>query len=199
MLPQLLKDDRAEIIARARSRIDARSVMRPGRLDSGGRVALLLEQLIEGLAQSSQAAQSGHAAAHAALFQLGLPLEQVVRDYADLRHAIVERLAESGARAGQEHLDVLHRALDAAIVTAVSEHARLQVRQACDHDAERLRLFVHDLRNELNSVVLAHASLKVDDDDGSALLERSLTSLRQFVENSWAEMQSGPDSLSPSA
>jgi hypothetical protein len=199
MLPQLLKDDRAEIIARARSRIDARSIVRPGRLDSGGRVALLLEQLIEGLAQSAPVAQAGHAAAHAALFQLGLSLEQVVRDYADLRHAIVERLAESRARVGQEHLDVLHRAVDAAIVTAVSEHARLQVRQAQAQDAERLRLFVHDLRNELNSVVLAHSTLKADDDVGSALLERSLTSLRQFVESSWAEMQSEPHSLSPSA
>jgi len=105
------------------------------------------------------------AAMHGAdLLTLGYSINEVVHDYGDLCQAVSDLAIDLNEKFTIEEFRTLNRCLDNGIadaVTAFSEHRDLVI---ADEQAlkanERLGFFAHELRNHLNTAMLALAAIK---------------------------------------
>jgi signal transduction histidine kinase len=98
------------------------------------------------------------------LMELGYSVDQVVHDYGDLCQAITDLAVERSAPFTVDQFRTLNRCLDNAIADAVTEFSahhevKLSLRQA-DGEHERLGALVHELRNSLQTVMLAFTVLE---------------------------------------
>ena len=196
--------NRDTIIERCRARIATRSAPRatPVELEYG--VPFFLEQLVETLRLAvKRDGNAAHSAAIASTATLhgselhrgGFTIAQVVRDYGGICQVITELAVERGAPIGAREFQTLNLCLDDAIAGAVTEYGRL--REIAD--TERLGRFAHELRNFLNSALLAFEVLK----SGSVgvggstglVLERSLAGLRNLVDREISEVRLGAGTL----
>jgi signal transduction histidine kinase len=117
----------------------------------------------------------------------------VVHDYGDLCQAITGLAVEQNAPITVEEFQTLNRSLDTAIAEAVTEHARVTAQKGSAEGAEHLGYAAHELRDLLNSAVLAFHMLKrgtvaINGNTG-AVLGRSLMSLRDIVDRTLAEVR----------
>ncbi|AKC88266.1 histidine kinase [Pseudoxanthomonas suwonensis] len=215
---QFLTDNRAELIARCRSKVAQRSASgTPGdELDFG--VSVFLDQLIKTLQveQTSEPMRSrkvsgptgggkpelseiGESAAlHGKeLLQHGFTLDEVVHDYGDLCQAISDLAFERGETIGIDEFRTLNRCLDNAIANAVTEFGyqhdvALAERQAMELN-ERLGFFAHELRNQLCTATLALSIIKQGKVGLSGatggVLDRALVGLGNLIDRSLAEVR----------
>ncbi|WP_173427209.1 sensor histidine kinase [Pseudoxanthomonas suwonensis] len=218
MMHQFLTDNRAELIARCRSKVAQRSASgTPGdELDFG--VSVFLDQLIKTLQveQTSEPMRSrkvsgptgggkpelseiGESAAlHGKeLLQHGFTLDEVVHDYGDLCQAISDLAFERGETIGIDEFRTLNRCLDNAIANAVTEFGyqhdvALAERQAMELN-ERLGFFAHELRNQLCTATLALSIIKQGKVGLSGatggVLDRALVGLGNLIDRSLAEVR----------
>jgi signal transduction histidine kinase len=129
----------------------------------------------------------------AELSAAGFSVAQVVHDYGDICQTITEIAVEQHAPITVEEFHTLNRCLDTAIAEAVTEHARLATQRRVDEEVERLGQAAHELRDLLNGALLAFHALKrgavaINGNTGAAL-GRSLTSLRDLVDRTLAEVR----------
>jgi signal transduction histidine kinase len=191
---------RGDILERTRQKLGSRPVQItvPGGLENG--VPLFLTQLSETLRDEVSGASSGSnaigpAAAHhgGELLSLGFTVSEVVHTYGDICQAVTELAVERNWPISTQEFHTLNRCLDTAIAEAVTEHARLTAEWRSAGETERLGQVAHEIRNHLNSALLAFDSLRrgVVAINGStgAVLGRGLLGLRDVVDSTLADIR----------
>lgn len=200
MLHEFITANREPIIARARDRVRVRQwpSVGVGELEHG--VPLFLTQLTETLRLESTGAPYPEGAIgvtatrHGAdLLKRGFTVSQVVNDYGDICQVITELAAEQDAPITVEEFHTLNFCLDTAIAGAVTEHARVTEQTRSAEEVERLGHAAHEMRDTLNTAILAFHMLKrgaVAINGGTgAVLGRSLMTIRELIDRTLSEVR----------
>jgi signal transduction histidine kinase len=200
MLHEFITTHRQGLIERTRAKVALRPAPRatPEELLNG--VPLFLTQLgkileeeaaqfpPDGVEMGMSATQHG-----GEMLQQGFSIAQVVHDYGDVCQAITELALELGVPITTEDFHTLNRCLDNAIASAVTEYARLCESNESSADIQRRGFLAHELRNHLNTAMLAFQVVRSGrvGTTGSTIeiLERSLRGLRNLVDRSVAEVR----------
>jgi signal transduction histidine kinase len=124
---------------------------------------------------------------------LGFTLSQVVHDYGDICQAITEIAGERHLPITTEEFCTLNRCLETAIAEAVTEHARITAESTSTDEIERSAKLAHEVRDIVNTAVLAFHTLKrgtvpINGSTGT-VLSRSLASLREVVDNTLSDIR----------
>lgn len=185
MMHFFLSANRLEIEQRCRDKVVARRNRAPNKQQLEHGIPLFLDQLIRTLkAESEGNVKKGltvsglpagdpnrkselgaTAAIHGAdLLAFGYSINQVVHDYGDLCQAVSDLSIDLNETFEIDEFRTLNRCLDNGIadaVTAFSEHRDLVIadEQALETN-ERLGFFAHELRNHLNTAMLALTAIK---------------------------------------
>jgi signal transduction histidine kinase len=200
MLYEFVDLNRDLIIARTRDRVRTRPwpSVAPGEVEHG--VPLFLTQLSETLRLEATPAPfpadaiGASAARHGGeLLRSGFTVSQVVHDYGDICQTITSIAVEQKAPISVEEFQTLNRCLDTAIAEAVTDHARLTAETRSAEEVERLGHAAHELRDSLNTAILAFHTLKrgavaINGSTG-AILGQSLMTLREIVDRTLAEVR----------
>jgi len=133
----------------------------------------------------------------------GFTVDQVVHDYGDLCQAVTELALERAAPIGTAEFRTLNRCLDNAIADAVtrfSSQREQSIRDRASEEAmqnsnDRLGMLAHDLRAKLNAARLTVEAIKRGTvglaGATGAVLDRSLTAMRDILDRSLAEVRLG--------
>jgi signal transduction histidine kinase len=124
---------------------------------------------------------------------LGFNISQVVHDYGDICQAVTEVAVEQKAPVTTEEFHILNRCLDTAIAGAVTEHARITAEHRSTGEIERSGQLAHEIRDQLNTALLAFHTLKrgsvaINGSTGT-VLGRSLINLRDLVDNTLSDIR----------
>jgi len=201
MLHDFITINREEIVLRCRAKVATRSVPQPTDAEINHGVPLFLDQLVTTLrgAQgqinpeiSRSAVLHGHD-----LLRQGFTVSQVVHDYGDICQSVTELALEQDAPISTDDFRTLNRCLDDAIAGAVTEFGRGRNQSTLDGaDArghERLGFLAHELRNLLNTSILAFEVLQTGDvgvgGSTGKVLRRSLMGARDLIGRSLAEVR----------
>jgi signal transduction histidine kinase len=196
MLREFVAEHREEIIRRAQVKVRSRAATGSSEhLESG--VPLFLTQLVTLLELVEQQGYSDDAIAAAAtthggnLTALGFTIRQVVHDYGDVCQAVTELALELQAPISVDEFHTLNKCLDTAIAEAVTEHARLTSEAQTSVQVRRTAHVAHDLRDSLQTAILAFNALKTGTiaitGNTGTVLGRSLLALRTIIDRSIAE------------
>lgn len=200
MLYEFIEVNREDIIRRCRAKVSLRSVPPPTDAEIDHGVPVFLDQLGEnlkvGLPPSLEISKSAIRHGHDLLKQ-GFTVSQVVHDYGDVCQAITELAVELDAPISTDDFRTLNLCLDDAIAGAVTQYMRERQQEESDSDTargtERQGLFAHELRNLINTAIVAFEVLKTGNVGVSgstgAVLYRSLAGLRALVGRSLAEVR----------
>jgi len=187
---------RSEIIERCRARVAARKIPPPTEAEIVHGVPVFLDQLgnalrLGGTMKSPEINRS--ATQHGRELQaLGFSMSQVVHDYGDVCQTITEMATEKNMPIDVDDFRMLNSCLDDAIAGAVTEYGREQNQLISQQDAgrenERLGFLVHELRNLLNTALVAFDVLNsgkvgISGSTGT-VLQRSLLALRDLISHS---------------
>jgi signal transduction histidine kinase len=199
MLYEFVTTYRDDIIVRTQAKGTARPAPpSASELDTG--VAIFLAQLAETLRREHtdtpfpDGAMGASATRHGGeLLKRGFTVSQVVHDYGDICQAITELAVEQNAPITTQEFHILNRCLDAAIAQAVSEHTRLSEQSRAAEELERIGQVTHEIRNTLNTALLAFGAVKrgavgINGNTG-ALLGRSLAGLRVLVDSALSDIR----------
>ena len=201
MLHEFITLHRDELIQRCRAKVATRSIPPPtgGEIDHG--VPLFLDQLVDALRGSGDDLNpqiSRSAVLHGReLLRQGFTVSQVVHDYGDICQSVTELALERNAPIGTDDFRTLNRCLDDAIAGAVTEFGRGRNQSTLDGEAargnERLGFFAHELRNLLNTSILAFDVLKTGDvgvgGSTGQVLRRNLVAARDLIGRSLSEVR----------
>jgi signal transduction histidine kinase len=200
VLHEFIAVNRDEIISRCRAKVCARSTPPPTEAEIDHGVPVFLDQLTDtlrlGLITSPEISNSAIKHGHDLLRQ-GFTVSQVVHDYGDVCQAITELAVELNAPISTDDFRTLNRCLDDAIAGAVTEYGRERNQSGIDGESargsERLGFFAHELRNLMNTSLLAFEVLKtgnvgVGGSTGS-VLHRSLLASHALITRSLAEVR----------
>ena len=204
MLHEFITTHRDAIIGRTKEKLSSRpwSVASTSELEYG--VPLFLTQLSETLRSEtnlmpfSADAIAASATRHGReLRALGFNVSQVVHDYGDICQAITELAVEKQTAITTTEFHTLNRCLDTAIAEAVTEHARITADSRSTEEVERLGQLAHEIRDILNTALLAFHVLRqgtvaVNGSTGG-VLGRSLTRLRDLVDNTLSDVRISAD------
>ena len=217
MLEEFLTANRDELIARCRAKAAERPAPLPSAIELQHGIPLFLDQIIDTLALEASGLDSHSlsgasnpglinasseigrtAAKHGSeLMVQGLTVEQVVHDYGDLCQAVTELAVEKDELIGASEFRTLNRCLDNAMAGAVNEfmraHDTLILNEASDASTGRLGVLAHEMRNFLDSAMLAVAVIKsgkvaVAGATGQ-VLDRALLGLRTLIDDALSEVR----------
>ena len=202
MLYEFVEVNREEIIRRCRAKVATRSVPPPSEAEIDHGVPLFLDQLVRALrsgTHSSEIDESAGQHGHDLLLR-GFTVSQVVHDYGDVCQTITELAGETNAPISSDDFRTLNRCLDEAIAGAVTMYGRESQQRASQtqHDAtertnERVGFLVHELRNLVNTAIVAFEVLRTGNVGVSgstgAVLHRSLLGLRDLIAHSLDEVR----------
>ncbi len=199
MLHEFIAINRDEIITRCRAKVATRSIPPPTDAEINHGVPMFLDQVVDALdgvnvgqAISRTAVLHGHD-----LLLQGFTVSQVVHEYGDVCQSITDLAMEVNAPISTDDFRTLNRYLDDAIAGAVTEFGRGRNQSTLDGEAargtERLGFLAHELRNLMNTAILAFDVLK----NGSVgmagstgqVLRRSLVGARDLIGRSLAEVR----------
>jgi signal transduction histidine kinase len=200
VLQLFIATNRSEIIERCKAKAASRSTPPPFEARSDYGVPVFLDQLSDtlrlGLLTSPEinraAIQHGRD-----LLRQGFSVSQVVHDYGDVCQAITELAVETNASISTGDFRTLNRCLDDAIAGAVTEYGRERHRSDIDGESargnERLGFFAHELRNLLNTAIMAFEVLKTGNvgvtGSTGTVLHRSLMASHALIGRSLAEVR----------
>ena len=200
MLQDFIKSHHEEIISRCRAKVATRSIPPPTAAEIDHGVPLFLDQLVHalrfGLISSEEISTSAIQHGHDLLLQ-GFTVSQVVHDYGDVCQSITELAVETNARIPAEDFRVLNACLDEAIAGAVTGYGRERNQISIDGESargtERLGFLAHELRNLVNTAIVAFHVLKTGNvgvaGSTGAVLNRSLMGLDALISRSLAEVR----------
>jgi signal transduction histidine kinase len=208
VLHEFLTFHHETIVARARLRLLARWSPHAGESEVRDGVPRFLRQLERILqrenltsvrpleaAQVGAPSEMGASAARQGgnLRQAGFNIAEVVQAYGDICQAITDLATELQSPITADEFRTLNRCLDEVIAEAVTEFARQRDRSVASQNTERLGIFAHELRNQLNTALLAYEALKMGavgiSSNTGAMLGRSLLGLRNLIDTSLAEVR----------
>jgi signal transduction histidine kinase len=211
MLHDFLIRNRAELIELCRAKVSRRRVRpnsggAPAQLEHG--IPLFLDQLALMLIAPAPGDAAGKATAAANIADgatrhgselLGseLTIDQVVHAYGDLCQSITELAQDQGATITVEEFGKLNMRLDNAIAGAVTEFSRERdVRKVDEGELatnERLGVLAHEMRNLLNTAILAIGVMKAGGAGfggaTAAALDRSLIGMRVLIDRTLASVR----------
>jgi signal transduction histidine kinase len=200
MLHEFIAVYREEIIRRCRAKVATRSVPPPTDVEIDHGVPVFLDQLVDalrlGLTSSPEIGRSAVKHGHDLLLQ-GFTVSQVVHDYGDVCQSITDLAVEMSAPISTDDFRTLNRCLDDAIASAVTQFGREQNQSALDgetaRESERAGFLAHELRNVLNTAIMAFEVLKTGNvgvaGSTGRVLHRSLMGARALVGRSLAEVR----------
>ena len=200
MLHDFIAAHRDEIIRRCRAKVATRSIppLTKAEIDHG--VPVFLDQLTDelrfGLMSSAEISKSAIKHGHDLLLQ-GFTVSQVVHDYGDVCQAITELAVEKNAPISTDDFRTLNRCLDDAIAGAVTEFGRERNQSTVDREtargSERFGFFAHELRNLVNTSIMAFEVLKTGNvgvgGSTGTVLQRSLMGTRALIDRSLGELR----------
>jgi signal transduction histidine kinase len=208
MLHEFLTKNREELVRRCRAKVAKRMAPEPTTVELEHGIPLFLDQLIGTLRKELGAPREGssHVPAEIGrsagqhgneLLRKGFTVDQVVHDYGDLCQSVTELAAEKKAPVTVDEFRTFNRCLDNAIADAVTEFGRQRDKLISAEGAqavnERLGSLAHELRNLLNSAILAFQAIKTGNvavtGATGAVLDRSLLGLRDVIDRSLAEVR----------
>ena len=200
MLHDFISKHRQELIERARAKVALRLVPRPTNDELANGVPLFLTQLSNILKQeAAHSAPDGSemglsATQHGGdLLKQGFSIAQVVHDYGDICQAVTELAVDLHVPIATEDFQTLNRCVDDAIASAVTEYARQRDVDVTGAEVRRRGFLAHELRNHLNTAMLAFHAVKSGrvGVTGSTItvLERSLRGLRDLIDRSLSEVR----------
>jgi signal transduction histidine kinase len=200
LLHEFIAVNRDEIITRCRAKAATRFVPPPTNAPIDHGVPVFLDQLGDALRSghttspeiSRSAIKHGHD-----LLRQGLTVSQVVHAYGDVCQAITGLAVELNAPISTDDFRTLNRCLDNAIAGAVTEYGRERQQSDIDGESargnERLGFFAHELRNLMNTAIMAFEVLKTGDvgvgGSTGTVLHRSLVASRALIGRSLAEVR----------
>ena len=200
MLFEFIVFNRDEIIRRCRTRVASRVMPPPTEEEIDYGVPVFLDQLLDALKGRAPASadinktalQHGHE-----LLMQGFTISQVVHDYGDVCQAITELAVEEHAPIATDDFRTLNKCVDDAIASAVTEYGRATNQFTVDRgnarERERLGFFAHELRNLINTSLLAYEVLRTGNvgvgGSTGTVLRRSLMRTMALVERSLAEVK----------
>jgi signal transduction histidine kinase len=210
MLYEFLTTNREELVRRCREKVAKRTAPSATSLELEHGIPMFLEQLItmlwrESLPPASRSTQASTAIGATAgkhgheFYRQGFAVDQVVHDYGDLCQSVTELAAEMRTSITVDEFRTFNRCLDDAIADAVTAFGHARDRTIAAEGVhrlnERLGSLAHELRNLLNSAILAFDAIKsgsvaVTGATGS-VLARSLMGLRDVIDRSLAEVRLG--------
>lgn len=200
MLYEFVETYRDAIIAKTRTKVSNRPWPPASTSELENGLPMFLSQLAETLRwEDTDTPFAPHAIGDSAtrhgrdLLSLGFTVSQVVHDYGDICQAITELAVEQNAPITTEEFHVLNRCLDTAIADAVTEHARITAESRSADELERMGQVMHEIRNTLNTALLAFEVVKrgtvgVNGNTG-AVLGRSLIALRDLVDSTLSDIR----------
>lgn len=200
MLHQFIAANRDDIIRRCREKVALRSIPPPTKAEIEHGVPVFLDQLAEalrlGLLSTPEIRKTAVKHGHDLLVQ-GFTVSQVVHDYGDVCQAITELAVELNAPISTEDFRMLNQYLDDAIAGAVTEYGRERDKSTLDGEAargsERLGFLAHELRNLLNTALVAFEVLRSGNvgigGSTATVLHRSLMGIRSLITRSLAEVR----------
>ena len=200
VLRTFIDQNREEILAQARARVEKRAAPVPTKEELSHGLPMFLEQLCDALDRVAlnrladheeillSASQHGHD-----LFGRGVSIAQVVHDYGDICQVITGLAVERKAPISAGEFQALNLCLDDAIAGAVTAFAQLRERAIADEGTERLGALAHEMRNLLSTAMLAFSSIKkgtapIGGSTG-ALLERSHFRLQSLIDRSMVDVR----------
>jgi signal transduction histidine kinase len=217
MLHEFLSLHRDTLITRCIAKTARRSASSAHNKDLEFGIPLFLDQVIKALEMEqsdsiqqsmavsgaaggpSQSSELGAAATrHGRELSLnGFTVEQVVHDYGDLCQAITDLAFELDTRIEPDEFRTLNRCLDNGIADAVTEFSLRQKMISDDMESralnQRLGSVAHELRNHINTAMLAVGFMKAGavglSGATGAVLDRSLLSLKSIVDHSLADVR----------
>jgi hypothetical protein len=200
MLRAFIAANRDEILGQARARVVARGAPLALEAELTHGLPVFLDQLGEALRRAKlhevvDHAEIDNSAGHHGdhLFHQGLSIAQVVNSYGDLCQVITGLAIEREAAIGPADFQTLNLCLDDATAGAVTAYSRQRERAITDEGTERLGFLAHELRNALNSAMLAFGSIKkgvvAPGGSTSAMLERSHLRLQSLIDRSLADVR----------
>ena len=207
MLHEFVADNRDELIRRCRAKVAKRSFPPPTAAEIDHGVPVFLDQLARALRpgfvsspdMNNSAVQHGHE-----LLLRGFTVSEVVHDYGDVCQSITELAVELNSTISADDFRMLNRCLDDAIAVAVTEYGRQRDQSTSERNqstldgetargTERLGFLAHELRNLVNTAILAFEVLKTGNvgvaGSTGGVLNRSLLALRTLVGRSLAEVR----------
>lgn len=215
MMHEFLTENRGELIERCRMKVAQRLAPKATEAELEHGITLFLDQIIKTLKaeESSRPMESrkvsgdsggvdavlsemGAAAKEHGreLLQHGFTIEQVVHDYGDLCQSVTDLAVDLDVPISNDEFRTLNRCLDNAIAVAATEFNAQRDNIYADKDAranERLGFFAHELRNHLNSAMLALTAIKAGSvgltGATGAVLNRSLVGLGRLIDRSLSE------------
>ena len=200
MLHEFIAVNREEIIQRCRAKVATRSVPPPTDVEIDHGVPVFLDQLIDalrlGLTSSPEIVRSAVKHGHDLLLQ-GFTVSQVVHDYGDVCQSITDLAVEKNAPISTDDFRTLNRCLDDAIAGAVTQFGREQNQSTLDGEtargSERAGFLAHELRNVLNTALMAFEVLKTGNvgvaGSTGTVLHRSLMGAVALIGRSLAEVR----------
>lgn len=195
MLYHLLTENRAELIERSKDRIAARSGLHPTTPAFDHGISAFVDQCIGWLqthVSNEQIARCG--ALHGREFlTTGLAIDQLVHLYGEICQAVTEFAIEHTIPLTIEEYKALNHCLDQAIAEAVTEYARAREGSISAQGTERMGFFGHELRNLLNTAMIAFDVLQsgrvgLSGSTGD-MLGRSLRRMRQLIDRALTEVR----------
>lgn len=177
MLHDFVSANREEIITRCRAKVATRSIPPPSEAEITHGVPLFLDQLVDALRSGRSTTDIDRSAGQHGLDLLaqGFTVSQVVHDYGDVCQTITELAVETNSPISADDFRTLNGTLDEAITAAVTTYEReSQLRASLEqHEAselkhhetserghERVAFLVHELRNLVNTAIIAFEVLK---------------------------------------
>ena len=227
MLYEFLINNRSDLIKRCSEKTVERQAPRETEEELAHGIPLFLDQLIKTLRleQTSNPMQSRKVSGESGgenlnsseieksagqhgreLMQHGFTVDQVVHDYGDLCQAITDLAFELKTPIEIDEFRTLNRCLDNGIAEAVTEfncqHDFVVGDKQVDSLNERMGVFTHELRNQLNTATLALNVVKSGNvglaGATGAVLSNSLSGMRNLINHSLNEVRNtaGSPSLS---
>jgi signal transduction histidine kinase len=200
VLHQFIAAHRDEIIRRCRAKVATRSIPPPTRAEIDHGVPVFLDQLSNALRFgqltspeiNKSAIRHGHD-----LLRQGFTVSRVVHDYGDVCQAITDLALERETLISTDDFRTLNRCVDDAIAGAVTEYGRERNQSGIDGESargsERLGYFAHELRNLINTSIMAFAVLKTGNvgvtGSTGTVLHRSLMASHALITRSLAEVR----------
>jgi signal transduction histidine kinase len=200
MLREFLVANREEILAQTRARVALRSAPLAMHAELTHGLPVFLDQLGDALRKAKLRQVDDHADIHDSasqhgdhLFREGLTVAGVVNSYGDLCQVITGLAVDQHASIGADDFQTLNLCLDDATAGAVSAYSRQRERAITDEGTERLGVLAHELRNALNSAILAFGIIKkgvvATGGSTSAMLDRSHMRLQSLIDRSLADVR----------
>ena len=200
LLYEFIAVNRGEIIRRCRAKVATRSIPPATEAEIDHGVPVFLDQLSDALRlgqiTSPEIGRSAIKHGHDLLRQ-GFTVSQVVHDYGDVCQAITELAVELNAPISTDDFRTLNRCLDDAIAGAVTEYGRERNQSGIDGESargsERLGFFAHELRNLMNTSLMAFEVLKTGNvgvtGSTGTVLHRTLLASHALITRSLAEVR----------